>query len=467
MIQDIQGIYHDSAAGAIRVVLYNKDKSRTACLRPYLIARLSGPAVGLVEKWSYGQIDSKTTFVEGYYHVPTTGLYSLEIIVILCNTYDDNLLRQAQQYVQGGGGGKSKDAKAAFDRESEYTRQFCVESPLYHRLTANDTSILVEVASRAVGGGDSSDKRGDQGRNEGKLSPSQKIHGYWERNTSKTKTVQPLYTRYQPSECYASNDDGECVHPAAGNHRFEPYRFIWTLDEGGSRRVVDKSYLVDKVRIKSQERKNETFCLIGDSHVFYLWKDFLPTYVVNPLVRSSIYMATTFGGNFTVNDSHDNVAIAKRVKKRLEESSSGKIEHCSFILVQIAAWDAAMIDEVPTGVSLYERDMLTTIQTLQLVFPSAALFVWSPHPMALGASIWEVCPNDDWRNPPLIDAYREALQRVVAAAATVSPSNPPKYLDTSFISEPLWDFTSDWSHSGASVSDARALFIAATLLDVF
>jgi hypothetical protein len=46
-------------------------------------------------------------------------------------------------------------------------------------------------------------------------------------------------------------------------------------------------------------------------------------------------------------------------------------------------------------------------------------------------------------------------------------SNPAKYVDASFITMPLWDFTTEWSHSGDSVSEARALFIAATLLDVF
>jgi hypothetical protein len=48
-----------------------------------------------------------------------------------------------------------------------------------------------------------------------------------------------------------------------------------------------------------------------------------------------------------------------------------------------------------------------------------------------------------------------------------SPSNPPKYLDTSFITQPMWDYTADFSHSSVVVSNARALFIAATSVNVF
>jgi hypothetical protein len=477
IIQNLQGVYHDPTVGAIRVVLHDNpsldgvNETRRACLRPYLIARLSGPAVGLVEQWSYGQIDSKTTFVEGYYHVPTTGSYFLEIIVILCNKYDDNLLLQAQQYVHSN---QSDEADAAFERERQYIKQFCLEPAMQNRLTAYNTSIEVAVASRAVEGGNSLlDKHRVERRSDGEGYLSRRVGGFWERNKSFTQqhtTDQTLYTRYEALECWTSDvdgtsdDDAMCDHPAASTKQFEPYRFSWTLGEGGSRRILDERHLIDKVRVKSEERQNDTLCLVGDSHVHSLWADHLPKYVANPLVISSIYLASTFGANFSSSQTSDNITKAQRVKHRLQLTSAPKMEQCSYVLIQIASWDAGWLNESPLGISLYEQNMLKTIQNFQLVFPSAALYVWSPHSTALGLANW-ICPQGDWRSPPLIDAYKTALQRVVAAAA--SPLNPTKYLDTSFITQPLWDYTCDWSHSAASVSDARALFIAATLLDVF
>jgi hypothetical protein len=246
MIQDIQGVYHDPTAGVIRVVLHGNrtfndtNKTRPACLRPYLLARLSGPAVGLVEQWSYGRIDDRSTYVEGYYHVPTTGLYFLEIIVILCNTYDDDLLRQAQQYVYAN---QSDEADAAFAQERQYIRNVCLESAPYNRLTARNTSIEVGVVSRAVDGGSAL----FQGRSDGEGHPSQRLHGFWERNESFTQQQnqadQTLYTRYEPLECWtsddgtsddgsddgtsgddgSSDDDVMCDHPAVTTHQFEPY----------------------------------------------------------------------------------------------------------------------------------------------------------------------------------------------------------------------------------------------------
>jgi hypothetical protein len=99
--------------------------------------------------------------------------------------------------------------------------------------------------------------------------------------------------------------------------------------------------------------------------------------------------------------------------------------------------------------------------------PFCSIVRWSLHPTALTFVNWYLCPNQDLRNPAFIDVYNAALQRVVAAAASAAPSNPPKYLDTSFITRPMWDYTSDSSHSSTAVSDARALYFAATLLDVF
>jgi hypothetical protein len=208
--------------------------------------------------------------------------------------------------------------------------------------------------------------------------------------------------------------------------------------------------------------------LFGDSHIYYLVMDHLPKYVVNPLQLSSIYMASTLGENLTFSNASDSITRAEQVRQWLEESAYGKkLEHCSFILVQVAAWDAGWLPEAPTSVSLYERNMRKTIQNLQLAYPSAPLYVWSPHSNLMGLTSWEFCPRGDWRDAPLIDAYKAALQRAVVATAAVSPSNPPQYLDTSFITGPMWDYTWDAAHSSAAVSDARALFIAATLLNVF
>jgi hypothetical protein len=139
----------------------------------------------------------------------------------------------------------------------------------------------------------------------------------------------------------------------------------------------------------------------------------------------------------------------------------------SFILAQLAAWDTGWLVEAPTSVSRYEWDMRSTIQNLLLAYPAAAFYIWSPHPVALRIASWTACQAYDWRNPPIIHVYKAALQRVVAAAASKSPSTPPKYLDTSFITQPMWDYTWDWARSGVSVSDARAFYIAATLLDMF
>jgi hypothetical protein len=167
---------------------------------------------------------------------------------------------------------------------------------------------------------------------------------------------------------------------------------------------------------------------------------------------STVYLAYILGSIFSASEPSDDISLAQRVKQQLQSTAHPTIEQCSFIVVQIAHWDGGMLTWAPAPVSLYEQNMLKTVQRL--------------HSCALGLINW-VCPHADWRNPPFTDAYKKALQRVVAVASSTSSSNPPKYVDASFITLPLWDFTTDWSHSGDSVSDTRVLFVAATLLEVF
>jgi hypothetical protein len=500
MHQDILGIYHHPESAAITVALQSgHDDSREACLRPYLVARLSGPAVGVVYEWTYRQSSSRTAdsvggnstnnastaipettvVMEGFYDVPVTGVYFLEIIVVLCNTYDDDMLRKTEIYTYSDKV-NVKRASHAFKAQQQHVVNRCLVRPQNNKLTAPGTSIVVVKADKSLNQWRDpiSVERIQVGRDE--ETPKKQLRGYWVRDTNRTEdgneVYAPLYTRYQPRNCPRAN----CTHPVASEARFEPYKFSWTLskideDEASMEREaslklplhpVNKRVLIDEVRLKSKKKVNETFCIFGDSHASQL-KNLLPAFASNPVVFAENRFAVTLGENITVGGS--NKSVAARVKQQLEEapgSWSGNVD-CSVIVTQIAHWDASFHVVVPTAVTVYEHNMWRTVQNLQQTFPAARIFVWSPHSMALGTMIWDKCPHEDWRNPALIDFYQTALQRVVAKTAAASPSNPPVYLDTTFISKPMWDSAHDWSHLSGRVALAQTLFIAATILDVF
>jgi hypothetical protein len=98
----------------------------------------------------------------------------------------------------------------------EYARSIRIESAMYHRLTANNTSIEGGVASRAVDGGNNLlDKRRVEDRGDREDYPSQKLHGFWVRNSSFTQrnneTDQTMYTRYEELECLQTDDDAVII----------------------------------------------------------------------------------------------------------------------------------------------------------------------------------------------------------------------------------------------------------------
>jgi hypothetical protein len=508
MHQDIIGIYHHPESAAISVALQSgHDDSREACLRPYLVARLSGPAVGVVYQWTYRQSSVKTAdssgsnastalpattvVMEGFYEVPVTGVYYLEIIVVLCNTYDDDMLRKTEIYTYSDEINETI-AGPAFLEQQQHVIDRCVVKPQNNKLTAFGTSIVVVKAEKSSN--QWSDRATTENIKVGK-DEKQQLRGYWVRDMNNTRegneAFAPLYTRYQPLDCIAVPPQN-CTHPAASEARFDPYHFGWTLSNGNDNLVsgrdealivsetspqssyhfVDEQIVIDKVRLKSQERANETLCVFGDSHAWQL-RNLLPTFVSNPVVYFTNQYALTLGENITQGDQTK--SVAERVKQQLLEAQrreqwlaeGHKVPDCSVIVTQNAHWDASNYGNYPTAVSRYERSMWKTVQNLQETFPAAQIFVWSPHSMALGTYLWFKCPNKDWRNPPLIDFYKAALQRVVAKTAAASPSNPPVYLDTTFMVKPMWDYALDWSHSSYKVGRVRTLYIAAMILDAF
>jgi hypothetical protein len=345
MYIDIVGIYHDAESSSIRVIVQDNSMSsdnstapsRKACLRPYLIGRLSGPAIGMVSQWVYTPKSAVNTTIEGHYEVQVPGTYFLEIIVILCNTYDEEKLRQAQN-VTGPGDWKED---ASMQREMKHVVDHCVEHPEHHRLTAQNLSIQVTrptVAQNPV-----------VSRSSGSLG------GYWEWNTSNNQPMEPLYTRYEELSCIGVEN---CQLPAASLDRFSPYRFVWTSNVNLTehfkasesigrarvipRHVVDEETLRTLIRYRSQRRLNETICLIGDSHSHEMF-DYLTRLMDSPVFRVWTSFANDLGENVTAESgSLSNSSFEDQVNRYLLIHGGLGPRQCTVFVVGIGGWVRAL-----------------------------------------------------------------------------------------------------------------------------
>jgi hypothetical protein len=536
MFSDLIGIFHIPSQSSILVVIdatnsiSQKDLSppqqqqqqipleRTSCLHPYLLGRLSGPALSMIGfPWSYqlhANIDIDTVLtttsnpainipasvdvvatLQGKYHVPISGVYFVEMIVILCNIWNEHDIRQRN--------------------DTQIITQQCVEHPLYHRLTSHNVTIHI------TGSFDDDDDDHDEeeasishGKNDtlspvlsnrnmindpiGVLPLNNVPHGYWiNRHTTHNTTSAMLYTRYQPPMNATTNclwgNSRQC-HDAQNVNRFQPYQFFWNIPRENvmmmthSRPVRDKTNTIDDVYMKQHLRdyvfdKEEVICLFGGSHSRVLRKHMI-SFISKP--SAVVHVNTKFAHDIGNIVGSTDTEIAHQVRTHVKEVSNSGLgpkqqrsmsmtRNCSIGVVGIGAWDAGWPGGNPTPVVAYEDDMNNTMKNLQLTYPMARWYVWNIHYMPLGYRVWGHCPADEWRHPPFIDEYNAALQRIVTAWNTknqhflvLSPSSskPLQYLDTSFIVTPQWDSPEDWYHYKNNVGRTEALYIAAIILGI-
>jgi hypothetical protein len=344
MFTDLVGIYHNAESSSIRVIIEDKwtssddtVPSRKACLRPYLIGRLSGPAIGMISPWAHLETHVNSTIIEGYYEVPTPGTYFVEIIVILCNTYDEEKLRQASNVTTPG----DWTQDAAMQREMQHVVDHCVENPEHHCLTAHNLSIQVTQSSAARNPAESDNKG----------LPPNRLGGYWEWNASSDQPMEPLYTRYEDLSCIGVPD---CTAPAANTTRYTPYQFVWTSNVNlteqlnatepisqastVSRHIVDEESVRALIRLRSQPRVNDTICLIGDSHSREL-EEYLTPQLDIPVVQVYTFFANDMGENITaMSRSLSNSSIEDQVNKYLIENSYIYPRKCTIFVIGLGAW---------------------------------------------------------------------------------------------------------------------------------
>jgi len=163
---------------------------------------------------------TRTDVITGYYMVPSTGRYYIEIIELLCNDFP-------------------------FEKNPNSN---CLEDALNNHLTAPDTFIDVTITSNTM-----LTKTTTKDLFSSLASSAMPPVGFWKWNNSVTDPV-PLTTRYQGQNCRKSREK-RCLDNASMD-RFKPYAFEWYDPEMNA--VADTLFT----------DFNETFhlCIAGYSH---------------------------------------------------------------------------------------------------------------------------------------------------------------------------------------------------------
>jgi hypothetical protein len=469
MFQDIVGIYHHAQEHAITIILRGNTsavptdmRQESNCLNPSFMIRLSGPALHMVPYHTVSQNET-TTVLRGYYSVPVSGTYYLEVIVTLCNTLDEAKLGSANVSEQENPSAWA----AAIQLEEEHIRSVCMVQPQHYTLTAQQNSTIPALAAVPLTNTSTplpdNDWRG--------------LQGFWISNRTIKDSV-PLVTRFHPLDC-AQMVNHECIDPRADPQRFSPYRFQWTI---GPSLPVHEQEITTRIQQKSREyadqNANNTICLFGDSHIGELSNQWFKGPITAGGARYyQVYgqFASEFGRNITRHHGDNNDVLFQFMHKKSHTQFVPGQSTCTIALFGMGAWDAGWPENRPTTVSEYEADFLATVWAIQRAFPAAQVYIWNCHLFTLINYLYNPCPMNEWRTPVLIDSYNRALARVVnhlnhrAKEHWGSTSSLPpraKYLDTEFITRPMWDSPPDWIHFANEVGRVESLYIAAVVLEL-
>jgi len=369
------------------------------CFKPVFRSRLSGPALAIV-KWE--EIDLKKHELIGHYNVPYSGKYFFEIVAIFCNELE-------------------------FDQDFKDT---CLVDIFHHRVTAKISTIdVVQI-----------NKQHEEIEDKGSW-----VHA----SAHQDEQYIPLHTRIQPDMCTGLRAKALNVHrrfrnippiiisPLSDRERkqcdeygdirpFESYHFQW--NEGIKKELLQHNGTEMKI------------CFVGASHSQHFAR------AVQQLRGES--------------ESSGN--IFARFQHQVTESLWDEIlneKKCRRIVFGFGQWSASFSGQRPVLFPAYQNatksliiDIISKRERLKL--HGADVFFRSMHFLPLNNLVASSCPPVDWRSPPVVDRYN-----IIERKLCMEHGIP--FIDTNFLTSPVWDSSPDWMHLNMPVKLVESQYVIA------
>ncbi|CAB9503799.1 expressed unknown protein [Seminavis robusta] len=448
LFKDLISIQHFPQSAQIVVELRNGAK----CPRPYLMARLSGPALILLQNWTWSD-NQKTgpgTTMAATYQTPIGGEYFLEVAALFCHDafYDMVDLNNIAKLPRNQDWLKD-DNKTADGMANVLAINFtgtCMENPFRRRLTAPKASIWVtpEMAKRTR-----------------QQFQSQQWAGYWHNHKSLPSSISsndttttlhpPVYLRHQPFECYWSLMTGKAqadhCFVADNRNQFNPYEFRWTKvptdsNNRNSNPLLPATTTTTKDLSLSLLKQSapQIVCFVGFSHSKELMEA---------------------GERLGINPNTTNIEL-KWVQAKFPNDFKAKDviqSQCTHLIVAIGQWPASCYYHgKPTLLDEYYPQMQGVFQQLvDAGISTSKVFARPIHYNGPSGQISGACPPRDWRSPMVLDAYNGIVQRVCLEYNVT-------YLVDHFVHTPIWDSNPDWTHLLPRTSEANVFYLIAAAM---
>jgi hypothetical protein len=135
-----------------------------------------------------------------------------------------------------------------------------------------------------------------------------------------------------------------------------------------------------------------------------------------------------------------------------------RAQKCDKLVVGLTQWPGSYDHGKPMQFQEYYEDLNNAIQLVKEEFSDLEVFLSSVHVNSLMSSVVQ-CPPGDWRTPAVMEGYNNIIQQICREKNVT-------FLDSSFLSEPLWDSRPDWNHLGGNEKGLEAVYLTARALGV-
>ena len=468
---DVSKIVHVPAEARIEVHL--KEKSVRRCQNPVFKGRISGWSLTMIDfDRAEMECNNNDTVIVGTYersNMPISGTYFLEILVLLCERYDEKEflhLNLATVCIENTRNANHRitafDGSASIQIQTEnYFRDVVNRLRLSSR--SNDNIPSGTIRNKGVWVFNSLiDMDGTQ------LSPKNTTQSEFNATieTPNIPSPKPLFTKYQSTNKKLCERKRQNQRQCSVEHkRFEVYTFRWSpgLYEGLNEPGL--SLLELPTNEKNTNKNNEThICFVGESHSRYLRQHCHLLLEQHQEKVGDVINVTLTHGEERTSTSSTKYLTCSAVKVRYPNDLSQKVPKilelgCTHAVVGFFQHFFGGGDEDSRIASnrtfaFWKTEMSQVVEILQNVAknPNNKLrnvVVRSVHNNGLKRNI-EVCPSVDLRHPTNADLATMILKEIVQETnqqedAAESP-NIVSFLDTNFLIGPVWDSGSDWNH---------------------
>jgi len=419
-------------------------------------------------------VNNNNTVVHGTYDVsqmPISGKYHVEIIVLLCERNHERIT------------GLNLPLK----------NQCLINTAMgNHRITAGDDEASIDIDV---------DIQRHQRYTLGSMPLTSR--GRWlhkdfvakerleRKNSTTTHMVppQPVFTRYQPKECVFSekdfkrSKDTDYCRAFVDRKRFDAYTFRWKKGYEALNRdilVLPNNFpqtTPTKISItlnessailgERQQRKNVHVCFVGASH----------SRVLNNKCQSLLQRTHKKADKTGVLASELECSFheVKFPNNLTNEWIVSHLQHCTHAVVGLFQWPFSYAQEQFDVWSFahWKTQMMGFVKRLETFARKndtllRRILLRSAHPNGLK---WQIskCPPGDFRSLPNARAATMILHEIAnhEIANSEEAKNQPmvtSFVDTDFITNPVWDSPEDWSHYNLEAGSVEIKFLLSTIL---